>query len=337
MVIFITTCARTKLGWGNNYPPRPAPGWGSRLLSERRQLFESLTRSDAQKLRGATCGPDFGQERLRGGVYLEARSRYARGQFTTSLDRDLGEAVNPWFEENRLYFLSALYGIVRADEYIQNYDVELSGTAESHWRDRQQVLTEALLRSIGPGRPQTIFDCCGEAKYSELIDWQAVKAEKIQVWHAVDAVRDGAHVRAAAGAFAAAFKPNTLNGRGVPEPYSDTNADLTWEAELSASSVVACEQRPRVFVIDTGLGELEQVTKEAIRRGWTSLFKFESAKTPEALANLQGTEQCVCIIPKDSHTYLRNWGAGKDPTIQFRSNVLKVNRVTELELRLGHR
>lgn len=75
---------------------------------------------------------------------------------------------------------------------------------------------------------------------------------------------------------------------------------------------------------------------EANRRGWTKHFRFESVKTPEALANLQGSEQCICVIPKDSHTRLMTWGGGTDPTVKSR-NVLKVNRLTELELRLAHR
>jgi cytoplasmic iron level regulating protein YaaA (DUF328/UPF0246 family) len=130
-----------------------------KILKARKSLYYLLMRGESQKLRGAVLGLDFDKDSTADGSYCPAHVRYARGQFMTSLEGELEETLDLWFDANRLFFLSGLYGIVGASEPIQNYDVELAEKAADHWEKNRNSLTEFLLGSLEKG--STLLDCCG--------------------------------------------------------------------------------------------------------------------------------------------------------------------------------
>ncbi|MGI9229500.1 MAG: Swt1 family HEPN domain-containing protein [Gammaproteobacteria bacterium] len=226
-LVFITTCSKNKAGGGHGHGDWPNATLAEPdLLKDRASLFDEIRRSDTQMLRGAVQGPDFGGDASVGGSYLQAYSRYLRGNFMTSLKDELEKQLDSWFTTNKLFFISGLYGLVDAMEPVQNYDVGATELVTAYWKKNRQHLTEALIRQLPDNA--ILLDCCGERIYSEFIKWDSIEENHhIPVYHAIDPERDGAQIRAEAGKHAA----TEINEKSIPElragkHFDGTNASI---------------------------------------------------------------------------------------------------------------
>ena len=334
--VFLTTCSKSKVGGGPHGRPNCNMVPDS-LLKARNSLYNSLTKGEPQKLRGAVQGPDFIRDSNGAGFYLPAHVRYARGQFMTSLEAELKEALDLWFHENRLVFISGLYGIVDASEPIQNYDVELEGLAEGYWRENRNALTDCLRGFLEEG--SILLDCCGEPRYSDLIDWQDIEQRGFQVFHAIDRLREGGQIRAETGFRAANINAEMLEKIKNGCELEGVNAVIKFvgTSEFLQVRTGASGHLPQVGVIETGRDESSRVAREAARQGWSRHFNFKSISTPEALASSyrDGVAQCICLIPLKDHKHLVEWGGGKHPKEVFGGELLMVKHPIDLVLRFS--
>ncbi len=352
--VFLTTCSKNKLGHGLEYRNWPnqvtVP---DKLLKARDSLYCKLPRGDLRSLRGAVRGPDFFNDSTTDGYYLPAHMRYARGQFMASLEDELGKREFPegerrqildlWFEDNRLFFLSGLYGIVSASEPIQNYDVELRDLAADHWKEKRNLLTDFLLETLKSLKEDSILlDCCGDERYSDLVDWSKIEKENdFQVLHATDRQHEGAQVRAEAGRLAAAISDETLKKMRDGEKFPGVNADIKCVSsdDFQRLPKSTSGPLPLVGVIDTGLKEFATVTNAAKHRGWDKHFRFEEIPNVEALgrASQGGMRQCIQLKPERPHKHLEQWYSGKQHKRVFDGEILQVDRPVDLELKFSKR
>ena len=299
--VFLTTCSKSKVGVGSSYRDwHTGVTVPNKILKARNSLYEVLRQRELRSLREAVRGLDFVKDSSMGGAYLPAHVRYARGQFMTSLERELQETLNLWFGANRLFFLSGLYGIVSALEPIQNYDVELAGRAAVHWNENRNALTDYLLGLLETG--SVLLDCCGDARYSDLVDWKKIEESGFPVLHATDRQREGAQVRAEAGFLAANINEERLKRMRDGEKFPGINADIKFisHKDFRQLPTDTSGHLPLVGVVETGEDEFCDVIKEAARQRWDEHFRFEKILAFEKLKRSfkDGVSQCICIIPK---------------------------------------
>lgn len=163
------------------------------LVTKRKELRELLLkgrihdykydkgdRKYSDENRSIRLGPEFGYATEHPDCYLLARKRY-RGSFFTNL------TVDDWTRADQngyqILIMSGLYGFVRPDEYIQDYDChltdliladekessEISLTVREFWRD---ILTAVLVDYIQLNRITHILDLLVEENYQCAINWE---------------------------------------------------------------------------------------------------------------------------------------------------------------------
>ena len=200
MNIFVTTCSKNKIEGGKPYSfyawrnERKKP-----LISVRAQVLDMMFNGELPSgLRLPVHGPDFGG-RDEKGPYLEARKRYSEGSFIAGLKASK-KNLSEWRRTNRIYFVSALYGLASCNEPIQNYDLRLQPSLQSLWIN-QGRLANVLLQDLRDMKQIcNVIDFCADENYSSLIDWKELTDAGYEVRHAVRSgeLEDG-QVRWAAG------------------------------------------------------------------------------------------------------------------------------------------
>ncbi len=179
MIVFITTCSMVKKGKGD---PIRQYKWDYKgipeLLRTRKKVLETMKSS----LKRPVEGPDFGGNSS-DGEYLRAFQRYGEGDFIRGLESS-GADLKTWVDNNQLFFISALYGLVHSKEPIQNYDLELDDKISKVWKE-----SNAITKTLGYYLNQLwnhqikidcIIDCCCNKKYSALIDWPKFGRYKVR-------------------------------------------------------------------------------------------------------------------------------------------------------------
>lgn len=139
------------------------------LLRTRKKVLETMKSG----LKRPVEGPDFGGNSS-DGEYLRAFQRYREGDFIRGLESS-GADLETWADNNQLFFISALYGLVHSKEPIQNYDLELDDEISKVWKENNAV-TKTLEYYLNQLRNHQIkidciIDCCCNIKYSTPIDW----------------------------------------------------------------------------------------------------------------------------------------------------------------------
>lgn len=140
-------------------------------------------------------GPEFGATPSESIRYLPAFDRY-RGRFfvraaqgTKSDSERLTLWRRSWDEQRLTLVLSGLYGFVRPEDQIQDYDCHLGDvwregaeyrTLVDHWRP---VLTTLLLELIERRGVQLVVDLLSERLYQTAIDWHQVQKAGVRTFH----------------------------------------------------------------------------------------------------------------------------------------------------------
>jgi hypothetical protein len=128
-------------------------------------------------------GPDFGGQ-INERSYLPAYMRYQGRCYQATSEEWKKFLESPG--RPHILIMSGLYGLLNADDLIQNYDVHLTDVdrqtgfaIQSHWQDRN-FLSEILVshvkwieENIGP--IGNIIDCLSEASYQDSINWSLVR------------------------------------------------------------------------------------------------------------------------------------------------------------------
>jgi cytoplasmic iron level regulating protein YaaA (DUF328/UPF0246 family) len=138
-----------------------------------------LSKDKAKKLmelrrlvaRNLEAGPDIGSETLQATQvrYMRAYERY-RGQLYSKISRESWEKLNG-HSDLSLIIVSALYGILRHDEFIRNYDRKMTDKIEGRqlktwWKNKG--LCDILLDYVKRNKIEVVHDFLSE-DYSEAI------------------------------------------------------------------------------------------------------------------------------------------------------------------------
>jgi hypothetical protein len=186
MNIFITTCSAKKIQGGKGFL---SYGWHNEKRGELLKRRSRVLRMMENKIVPSSLkipfeGPDFGGT-AEEGLYLPAYRRYSQGSFVQGLITSECK-LNDWGKRNRLYFISALYGLAQFNEPIQNYDLRLDQPILSEKWKENGLLTSVLIRDLSCIKGEIfIIDCCVNEIYRSLIDWAKIRNAGYAIRHAV--------------------------------------------------------------------------------------------------------------------------------------------------------
>lgn len=292
---FITTCSAQKRA--DDEVPYPESELftrpGVELLRARGAMYRAVRAHEvAGDLRGAAEGRDVDGDVEKGGPYLPAFRRYGAGSFVSALRTAFGNNFDYWLSEFDLFFISGLYGLVDAQEPIQNYNVDLTDAAD-RW-DRG-LLTKALLEKLGaPADGTTLLDCCVNPAYARLVDWDSVAQQGFGVRHAIGPDFEYRQVRSALGSVAAvadakASEDQILSGC----PISRTDADVEFVDTATYRRFVKKADEgptPDTLTPDETVallgGVKEVVLPKDVLRATRGLSTAARKKIPETLDNI---------------------------------------------------
>jgi cytoplasmic iron level regulating protein YaaA (DUF328/UPF0246 family) len=212
--IILISCSNNKETQGgfSYQPPAPAQWLSDRrlsdqLLEKRASILDKLkthrvvdqkffqgNRGDRPENQALVRGPDFGIQG-EAAVYLPAISRYRGRLYGPSRDIDWDEFHN---RERRplVLIMSALYGLVQSNEYIQNYDAGISDVDLSSSTPLRGLWTDWMTESVDRAAAQIggkvrIFNLMADLDYTSAIRWSALKRENCSVFHLMsDRYRD---------------------------------------------------------------------------------------------------------------------------------------------------
>ena len=321
---FITTCSSQKIGGGSPYSDFKAASseLSPKLLKTRQKVYQSIKNGQIPgDLRGATEGPDFAGSQS--GAYLSAFDRYNAGSFTSALSREIGIATETWLNENSLFYISGLYGLLESHEPIQNYNVRLEHTCEFWTRD---VVTNAFIAELGPPEGDNLLvNCCADPLYSKQIDWERLTSLGYLVRHVVGRGFEGRQIRSAAASVAARVDSKyqrdlILRGSIVrcvdadirfigTDDYRSFRDECSSEADKKCIGIIVMKPGDREeFLKRFGAGFSRHVGFEFVERsqGKEGLKKLQAA----------GCKQCLYRILKESHADVRD-GFGHDLNIEI--------------------
>lgn len=201
-ILFLCSCSNRKLAGGEsayrpaNSMPLAIPRRGSDLIEARRKAF-SMIQDGTTSVRGSLLqelpynaalvpGPDFGGKDH--GRYMPAMARY-RGRFFKELDPDergvLGGSPHRWI------IVSALYGLLTADEPIQRYSCHTEDDTDivGIWK-KGDLLTSLLLEYFRVFDVRLIVDLLAEDSYRCLFNWERVE-KRVEILRAFGAQNVG--------------------------------------------------------------------------------------------------------------------------------------------------
>ena len=290
MNIFVTTCSAKKIKGGKNYF---SYGWNNEkrgeLLKKRSRVLRMMeNKVVTSSLKLPVEGPDFGGTSEEG-LYLPARRRYSQGSFVQGLTTS-GCKLSKWGKRNRLYFISALYGLAHYEEPIQNYDLRLYQPVLSDKWKESDVLTNLLIKDLSHVTENClIIDCCANGAYRSLVDWNKLRKAGYKIRHADSSGQlEESQVRWTCG-YLAGDNPSRLmdlveyeecqytadNGslvlRKEDPDYSPAVLPKPTREEILASGIVRCS----VAVAVHRPSQKDTFMTHAKRQGWLAATKFE--------------------------------------------------------------
>jgi hypothetical protein len=324
-VCFITTCSSQKIGSGSPYDvfAANAPALSSKLIKIRQAIFRAIRSGHIKgDLRGANEGPDFGGSES--GTYLRAFDRYSAGSFVATLLRELGTAAATWLDENKLLFVSGLYGLLESHEPVQNYNVSLENTCE-YWT--HEIITDAFLGVMGQHKEEVLLvDCCATPLYSNLIDWEQLATNGFTVRRVIGRSFDYRQVRSAAASVAtnvdSKYKQERILSGSV---FRCVDADIRFVTveEFKAAQPENALDKPRQRI---GMILMEPDDREELLQRFGAglarhvSFEFvDRSHGEEGLKKLKaaGCDQCLFRILDISHADMRK-DFGRDLQAEIR-------------------
>jgi len=271
----------------------------------------------ASSLRLPVNGPDFGGNSEEG-LYLPAFRRYSQGSFVQGLITSACK-LSEWGKRNRLYFISALYGLAHYKEPIQIYDLPMyQPVLSDRWKE-SDVLTNLLIKDLGQAKENChIIDCCANETYRSLIDWDKLRKTGYAIRHAISSDKlDETQVRWTCGHLAGQGAARLLdliqyeecqytadNGsivfrEKVPDSSPDEPKKSTREERLASGSVCFS-----VAVAVHRPSQKDSFMTHARAQGWLDAanFEFIDNLSEETLSRLDkhGTRLLIIHID-DSH------------------------------------
>ena len=252
-ILVLIACSRTKntggeLGYQGGSPASwiAEPYLKDRIVSKRSNVYgllkdakivdafeEGRNRIYSQANKSLSHGPDLGGIESIGQKchYLPAWKRYS-GQIYTPIE----EAS--WFQHFSgpraltVLIMSGLYGLIDAEEKIQDYDIHLSDSdrdtgqrVKTMWSDLYTETIKHYLTRAFSGEKVKIFNLLCDANYVTAIEWLELPKEKCSVYHLASPELSDVHLLPAAGTILNRFlnEPTKANNiqKGLPLNLSD--------------------------------------------------------------------------------------------------------------------
>jgi pimeloyl-ACP methyl ester carboxylesterase len=215
----------------------------AQILAKRTHVFSRLTAAkieDAFKIgsnriheapnQSLEYGPDFGGVADKPAEYLPAYERYYGRSYKPI-------PLESWRERDNskmsVLIMSGLYGLIDAQEYIQEYDVHLTDTdreagvnLKAMWMDLYtRTVANYVERAYDGNAPVKIFDLLSDEDYVASISWPKLPGEKCSVYHLTSKTLSGKQLLPCAGLICKSFlnDPGKMDGikRGVEYNLSD--------------------------------------------------------------------------------------------------------------------
>ena len=290
MNIFITTCSANKIGGGKKYSSH---GWHNEkrvdLLKKRSRVLRMMGKKVVtSSLKRPVEGPDFGGTSEEG-QYLPAIRRYNQGRFMQGLITS-GCKISEWGNRNRLYFISALYGLAHYKEPIQNYDLDMRQPGPLDIWKEGDVLTSILIKDLGQINEKcSIIDCCANEIYRSLIDWKKFGKAGYEIRHAMNSGQfDDTQVRWTCGHLAGDSPGRLMDMIEYEEcQYTSDNGSIVLTKEAPDISPANAPKptreeillpsifRPSVAVVYHCPTQIKSFMSHAKKQGWCEVIKFE--------------------------------------------------------------
>jgi len=294
--------------------------WDYKAIPELLRTREMVLKTMKSGLERPVEGPDFGGSSS-DGEYLKAFERYRQGDFMSGLESS-GADLKTWVDDNQLFFISALYGLVHSNEPIQNYDLELSDEISKVWKASNAV-TKALdhyLNQLWSGGIQIdcIVDCCCNINYSMLIDWPKFGRYKIR--HVVPVGDFQPRQARWASGYLAGEDPQKILElvNDENEKYYTANGVIKLSKELPKGEVetglqlikvpAAFLKNNRVAVVCLKDDQYISFMNFAKNHGWDKCIEFKKTMTldEESINKLDAEDFKIIIVHVDaSHSKVR--------------------------------
>jgi len=251
------------------------------LLKKRYYILKQMQKKVvASSMTIPSAGPDFGGD-AKGGQFLPAIKRYNEGSFVRGLIASKIK-LSEWKKKNRIYFISGLYGLVHYKEPIQNYDLDLRQSIFQEIWKQNNVLTEYLLQELNKIRTEcNVINCCANATYSSLLNWDEINQSDHIVRHVV-AQGDftGRQVRWSCGHLAGDTTIIIKDLIGNQEcQYTSDNGTIrflkTFPEVNENVSVVGEGQLASIAVAIFSQSQQNAFMRHAQKQGWDKFFKFK--------------------------------------------------------------
>jgi len=316
MNIFVTTCSAKKIESGKSYF---SYGWHNEtrgeLLKKRSRVLRMMeTKVVTSSLKLPFEGPDFGGTSEEG-LYLPAFRRYSQGSFMQGLITS-GQKLNEWGKRNRLYFISALYGLTHYKEPIQNYDLRLYQPVLSDKWKESDVLTSLLIRDRSHVTENClIIDCCANGAYRSLVDWDKLRKAGYKIRHAVNSGQlEESQVRWNCGHLAGDTPSRLMDLVEYEEcQYTADNGSIVLRKEASDDSPAVSPKPTREEILASGIvrssvavavhrpSQKDSFMTHAKKQGWLDAtnFEFIDNLSKESLSRLDKHGISLIIIHVD--------------------------------------
>jgi hypothetical protein len=316
MNIFVTTCSAKKIKSGKSYF---SYGWHNEkrgeLLKKRSRVLRMMeNKVVTSSLELPVKGPDFGGT-SKEGLYLPAFRQYSQGSFVQGLITS-GCKLNEWGKRNRLYFISALYGLTHYKEPIQNYDLRLyQPVLPDKWKE-SDVLTSLLIKDLNHITGNClIIDCCANETYRSLVDWGKLRKTGHNIRHAKSSGEfEESQVRWTCG-YLAGDNPSRLMDLVEYEEcqYTADNGSIVLREEAPDDSSAVSPKPNREEVLSSGIArssiavavhrpsQKNSFMTHAKKQGWldAATFEFIDNLSKESLNRLDKHGLRLLIIHVD--------------------------------------
>lgn len=167
------------------------------LTEARNRAFDYITEERTEKPpapislnRRLRRGPDINPDsKSRGGHYLPAVKRYAKGRFYEAFHKSAGD-VDDCIQrldaqsDDHLLIVSGLYGLLTPTEPIQNYSCDVSDERgiKQLWKENS-FLTLLIITYVRAHKITRVFDFMADDSYRHLIDWEFIQKETGKIFY----------------------------------------------------------------------------------------------------------------------------------------------------------
>lgn len=194
-ILFLFPCSRHKKEGGfEQYDNKSAISsilnveLTKKFLNKREEIFKCILNTKGMYDQGMLISDEgAGNDHLTHGNDLggDKKAHYfpAVERYNGRLYKEFGTERNGLISSSHhILILSGLYGLLRLEEPIQNYNCFIDQRIIDYW-EKDTLLTNVLLKYIFKYGILLVFDLTGMDMYRKLIDWDSLRQHQIRFFH----------------------------------------------------------------------------------------------------------------------------------------------------------